>query len=82
MAKMEVKAHQLVEQLVQTHVLSAILCTLNEISHKLQHPDHQINERCFDRKAISDEINSIREHWQKYIADQLPTDSDDSSPQN
>lgn len=76
MAKMPVHIHQLVEQQVHTRLLSRILGTLNEISYKLQNPDHEIGSRNFDREEIEGIVDEMREIIQDYFHEQLPTSSD------
>ena len=53
----------------------------NEVSFKLQNPDHQIEARCFDRNEMDEAINEIRECWQKHLADQLPKSPEASDQQ-
>lgn len=76
MAKTHVQIHQLVEQQVQTHLLGRILGTLNEISFKLQNPDHVIEFRNFNREEIEEIISDMRNIIQDHYHDQSPISPD------
>lgn len=66
MAKMTIDVNQMVEMHVHTYLLTSILRTLNEISCKLQNPDHEIEDRIFDREKLDDAVDTIRTALQEH----------------